>query len=125
MGGYNGNIVLRDRVRNLAENSCRVPVVIRIVAYQLFAQYEPMEKSEKTKNLCFAWKLCHNVKTTPVIIHFMRRTQRLWGELGLPLGVMPSHKVKPPGKGYAVVDSSRCLSGIPLRSQMLQPITST
>ena len=113
---YTVDVNIRDRAGGLAQTKCRVPVVIRIMAYQILAQYESspeyeMSVGQKAWHLDSAWALCHTVKTTPIMVELMHKTQQLWGEiLGLPLSAMPVYEVKAPEFGYAVFDPRQCFN---------------
>jgi hypothetical protein len=63
---------------------------------------------EKAVLLGLAWKWCHELETTALMVELMHKTQQLWNKTFGDLSAMPDMLCAPPLSGYQVQDRSRC-----------------
>jgi hypothetical protein len=99
----------RDRAMYLAYNSCRVPLVIRIECLHIMALHNGWSSVKQKEILELAWTHCHQLKTTPLMVDLMHKTQKLWvHRLQYPLYEMQDLECKPPVDGYTK-DRTKCL----------------
>lgn len=58
--------------------------------------------------LLLAWKWCHQLETTALMVRLIHRTQQLWNMVFGDLRLLPNLQYGPPVEGYAVKDMGRC-----------------
>jgi hypothetical protein len=92
-------------VHVIGDTSCRTPLVTRIKALhiQIEERYSDVDTALRK-----AWMFCHQLKTTPLVLSLIHRTQKLWAEYHGSLDNLPSHAVAPPEGGYKVRDPAKC-----------------
>jgi hypothetical protein len=90
----------------LIYNPCRVPLVIRIEAVHFLIEngWAP----DKRACLKLAWKWCHELETTALMVGLIHKTQKMWHDTFGDLSGMPDLPYAPPADGYAVKDPAKC-----------------
>lgn len=66
----------RELAINLVHHPCRVPIVFRIQAAHFLV--DTNQSTSKEELLGLAWKWCHELQTTALVLSLMNTTQRLW-----------------------------------------------
>jgi hypothetical protein len=62
----------------------------------------------KVDLLILAWKWCHQLETTALMVRLIHRTQQLWNAVLGDLNLLPNIDYAPPLEGYAVKDVRKC-----------------
>jgi hypothetical protein len=115
-------LVLRIEAVHLLLESEWTPVVKYLKRYktsQVFEQYfdsrtqaeiwnNNLKNIPKTNILLLAWKWCHQLETTALMVRLIHRTQQLWNTVFGDLNLLPNIDYGPPMEGYAVRDMERC-----------------
>jgi hypothetical protein len=58
--------------------------------------------------LKLAWKWCHELETTALMVDLIHKTQQMWHDTFGGLGDMPDLVFTPPADGYSVTNKRQC-----------------
>ena len=96
----------REASLYLVYHPCRVPLIFRIEAVHLLIVTN--WPAEKGTLLNLAWKWCHELETTAMMVGLIHKTQRMWHDTFGDLNDMPDLVYAPPKDGYWVTNMDRC-----------------
>jgi hypothetical protein len=66
------------------------------------------KKIPRINLLLQAWKWCHQLETTALMVRLIHRTQQMWNGVFGDLNLLPNMDYAPPAEGYVVRDVTKC-----------------